>query len=131
MTPTLPWSPSAVGTRTGWVCALQLVTVPVLGTFLANPTDVPPGVVAHLGRQLVVADPTRLVRYLDRPATHREHAGEIQRRYGYRDFADQPEHFRLVRWLDALRPRPTRRGPACSSTWPPPGWSNIRCCCRV
>ena len=81
--------------------ALQLVTVRFLGTFLANPTDVPPGVVAHLGRQLGVADTTRLARYLDRPATHREHAGEIRRQYGYRDFADQPEHFRLVRWLYA------------------------------
>jgi hypothetical protein len=34
---------------------------------------------------------------LDRLATHREHAGEIQHRLGYRDFSDQPEHFRLVR----------------------------------
>jgi hypothetical protein len=81
--------------------ALQLVTARFLGTFLADPTDVPSGVVAHLGRQLGVADPTSLARYLDRPATHREHAGEIRRRYGYRDFADQPEHFRLVRWLYA------------------------------
>jgi hypothetical protein len=56
-------------------------------------------VVAHLGRQLGAADPTSLARYLDRPATHREHAGEIRRRYGYRDFTDQPEHFHLVRWL--------------------------------
>jgi len=81
--------------------ALQLVTVRFLGTFLANPIDVPPGAVAHLGRQLRIADLTCLARYLDRPATHRDHAGEIQRRYGYRDFSDQPEHFRLVRWLYA------------------------------
>ena len=81
--------------------ALQLVTVRFLGTFLANPTNVPPGVVAHLGHQLGGADPTIHARYLDRPATHREHAGEIRRRYGYRDFADQPEHFCLVRWLYA------------------------------
>jgi hypothetical protein len=57
--------------------------------------------VAHLGCQLQVADTTRLARYLDRPATHREHAGEIRQQYGYRDFADQSEHFRLVRWLYA------------------------------
>jgi hypothetical protein len=30
---------------------------------------------------------------------HREHAGEIQRQHGYRDFMDQPGHFRLLRWL--------------------------------
>ena len=79
--------------------ALQLAMVRFLGTFLADPSDVPSGVVAHLRRQLGIADPACLARYLDRPATHREHAGAIRRRYGYRDFTDQPEHFRLVRWL--------------------------------
>ncbi len=79
--------------------ALQLITVRFLGTFLANPSDVPPGVVAHLGRQLGIADLGCLATYLDRPATHREHAGEIRRQYGYRNFADQPGHFRLIRWL--------------------------------
>ena len=45
-----------------------------------------------------------------REPTHREPAGEIQRRYGYRDFVDPGEHVRLVRWLyarawvDAERP---------------------------
>src|SRR3954449_3049185 len=48
--------------------ALQLATVRFLGTFLADPTEVPSGVVAHLGRQLGIADPTCLARYLDRPA---------------------------------------------------------------
>src|SRR3954453_12593562 len=62
--------------------ALQLATVRFLGTFLADPTDVPSGVVAHLRRQLGIADRTCLASYLDRPATHREHAGEVRRRYG-------------------------------------------------
>ena len=53
----------------------------------------------HLAAQLSVADPASLKRYLDRPASHREHAGEIQRRLGYRDFNDQLERFRLLRWL--------------------------------
>ena len=79
--------------------ALQLCTVRFLGTFLSDPTDVPPSVVKHLAAQLSVADPACLKRYLDRPASHREHAGEIQRRLGYRDFNDQPERFRLLRWL--------------------------------
>ena len=79
--------------------ALQLCTVRFLGTFLSEPTDVPPCVVKHLAAQLSVADPTCLKRYLNRPASHREHAGEIQRRLGYRDFNDLSEHFRLLRWL--------------------------------
>jgi hypothetical protein len=70
-----------------------------LGTFLSDPTDVPPGVVKHLVAQLSVADTCCLKRYLDRPASHREHAGEIQRRLGYRDFNEPSERFRLLRWL--------------------------------
>jgi Domain of unknown function (DUF4158) len=69
-----------------------------LGTFLADPTDVPPGVVTSVSRQLRV-DPTCLPQYMERPPTHRDHAREIQRRYGYQDFHTQPEYFRLVRWL--------------------------------
>ncbi len=111
--------------------AVQLCTVRFLGTFLPDPTDVPPGVVAFIAAQLGIgastsvsidsgsgtATPTGtdsdirrigggnpdamsyLSHYLDRPTTHREHVGEIRRAYGYRDFADQPEHFQLVRWL--------------------------------
>src|SRR5260221_12887764 len=84
-------------TRLGF--ALQLCTVRFLGSFLSDPTDVPPSVVKHLAAQLSVADPACLKRYLDRPASHREHAGEIQRRLGYRDFSDRPGPFRFLRWL--------------------------------
>jgi TnpA family transposase len=80
---------------------VQLCTVRFLGAFLADPTAVPAAVVAYLARQVGVTDPSCLAHYLDRLPTHREHAGEIQRRFHYRDFTDQPEHFRLVRWLAA------------------------------
>jgi Domain of unknown function (DUF4158) len=36
---------------------------------------------------------------MEREATHREHAGEIQQLYGYRDFGSQPEFWQLLRWL--------------------------------
>jgi hypothetical protein len=83
-------------TRLGF--ALQLCTVRFLGTFLSDPGNLPPGVVKHLAAQLS-ADPACLRRYLNRPSSHREHAGEIQCHLGYRDFSDQPGHFRLLRWL--------------------------------
>ena len=79
--------------------ALQLCTVRFLGTFLSDPTNVSPGVVKHLATQLSISDTACLTQYLERPATHREHAGELQRHHGYGDFSDEPEHFRLVRWL--------------------------------
>src|SRR6266508_2590622 len=79
--------------------ALQLCTVRFLGTFLSDPTDAPAGVVKHLAAQLAISDPSCLSRYRERPATHREHAGEIQRRLGHRDFSDKAENFRLIRWL--------------------------------
>lgn len=79
--------------------ALQLCTVRFLGTFLADPIQVPPGAVVYVARQISVKHPVCLARYGERPATHREHAGEIQRVYGYHDFGDQPEYWRFVRWL--------------------------------
>jgi TnpA family transposase len=79
--------------------ALQLSTVRFLGTFLANPIEVPPGVVTHLSQQLDIADASCLPRYLHRPDTHFEHAQMIKTRYGYQDFHSHPEYFRLVRWL--------------------------------
>ena len=33
--------------------------------------------------------------------THWDHVNEIKAAYGYRDFSDQPGHFRLIRWLYA------------------------------
>jgi TnpA family transposase len=79
--------------------AVQLGTVRFLGTFLTDPTDVPTVVVRQLAQQLAIADIGVLPRYLDREPTRYEHAREIQQVYGYRDFTNHPEHFRLIRWL--------------------------------
>jgi hypothetical protein len=81
--------------------AVQLGTLRFLGTFLTNPTDVPTIVVRHLAQQLAIADISVLTRYREREATPYAHAREIQQCYGYRDFTDPPEYFRLIRWLYA------------------------------
>src|SRR3954463_13985846 len=78
--------------------AAQLGTVRFLGTFLADFTVVPPGVVAHLGRQLGIADASGLRRYAAGEKRW-DHAAEIRRRYGYRDFHEGPAAAALARWL--------------------------------
>lgn len=79
--------------------ALQLGTVRFLGTFLANPIEVPSGVVIYMAQQLGITEVSCLSAYRERAPTHREHAGLIQRHYGYRDFSHQPGHWRFMRWL--------------------------------
>lgn len=66
---------------------------------MANPIDVPPVVVSFVSRQLGIVNLKCLPQYLERPTTQREHAAEIQKHYGYRDFNAQPDKWRLLRWL--------------------------------
>jgi hypothetical protein len=54
-----------------------------------------------MAAQLDISDVTCLRDYAARPATAWEHAAEIRRSYGYVDFTDPAEGFRLVRWLYA------------------------------
>lgn len=69
--------------------AVQLGTVRFLGTFLSpDPLDVPWTVVEYLARQLGIPDASVVKRYTDRSMTAYEHAWEIRRAYGYREFAD-------------------------------------------
>jgi len=81
--------------------AVQLGTVRFLGTFLARPTEVPQIVAHRVAEELAVDDRTCLADYAQREPTHREHAGEIQREYGYRDFSDPSARADLLAWLDA------------------------------
>jgi hypothetical protein len=53
---------------------------PFFGNFLADPTAVPRVVIAHLAKQLDIAEPSCLLHYRERPVTRHEHAAEIQRR---------------------------------------------------
>jgi Domain of unknown function (DUF4158) len=88
--------------------ALQLTTVRRLGTFLADPTDVPPVVVAYVARQLEIEDPSCVARYLERRRTRFEHAEEIKASEGLRDFAAVAVEFED--WL-AARAYMTGDGP--------------------
>src|SRR5439155_13855904 len=60
--------------------------------------QVPATVVTYVAQQLGLDDPTCLEHYHSRD-THWDHATEIQKSYGYRDFHNPREAFRLVRWL--------------------------------
>jgi Domain of unknown function (DUF4158) len=81
--------------------AVQLGTVRFLGTFLARPADVPDVVAKRVAEELGIRDPGHLAAYAKREPTHREHAGELQREYGYRDFSEASAQAELSGWLDA------------------------------
>jgi hypothetical protein len=78
--------------------AVQLGTVRFLGTFLADLTEVPPGVVAYLAKQLGITETEGLRRYAT-GEMRRDHSAEIRRHYGYRDFHEGAEAAALTRWL--------------------------------
>lgn len=82
--------------------AAQLGTVRFLGTFLDDPTDVPPSVPATMAGQLALSKPPALDGYRNGGQRWR-HVALIRERYGYRDFTlDRQARFRLTRWLYAL-----------------------------
>ena len=81
--------------------AVQLCTVRFLGTFLDDPTDIPPVVASTTAQQVGVTDAGCLSLYRTSKARW-DHAAEIRERYGYRPFADGVVQFRLNRWLYAL-----------------------------
>ncbi|MEA2589343.1 MAG: hypothetical protein QOH66_2270 [Actinomycetota bacterium] len=62
--------------------SLQLVTLRYIGTFLADPLDVPTEVVDYLAEQLGISDPSCLKAYMGREKTRFEHQWEIAREYG-------------------------------------------------
>ena len=101
--------------------ALQLTTARFLGTFLTEPTDVPPNVVAYVAAQLGIRDVAGLAEYGARSNTAWEHAAEIRRIYGYRDFSDPgvPQHL-TTGWL-VPAPSPARW--RATSVSPSPVWS--------
>ncbi len=81
--------------------AIQLCTARFLGTFLEDLSDVPQGVIHCIARQLRVEQLSCFV-YYGQGETRWDHAAEIRRHCGFKDFADATLQFRLNRWLYAL-----------------------------
>lgn len=82
--------------------AVQLGTARFLGTFLDDPTQAPPVVVATVARQLGEVPAPSLEAYRANRQRWR-HVAIIRERYGFRDLEnDAPAGFRLTRWLYAL-----------------------------
>lgn len=79
--------------------ALQLTTVRSLGLFLVDPLDVPGVVLDYLAGQLGIADASCVARYMERRTTRFDHAEEIKRARGLRDFTAVARD--LEAWVDA------------------------------
>jgi Domain of unknown function (DUF4158) len=117
----MPASNSSVSTRRSChdgPLALQIVTARFLDTFLSDPTDMPAAVVANVAAQIGIPSDTDLALYRDGEARW-DHAALIRKRYGYRDFGEQPEHFKLVRW--PYRAWLSTERPIILSIWRPLG----------
>lgn len=73
--------------RLGW--SVQWGTVRMLGTFLTDsgPVQVPEVVIRYAAEQLGIEDWTAVKQYGDRPATPYDHAAQIRKLLGYREFA--------------------------------------------
>jgi len=93
--------------RLGW--AVQWGTVRMLGTFLADPGDVPYVAVEYVAEQLGVADPSCIKSYPERLPTQHEHAREIRGLLGYREFADAEAEVRAFVASRAAQTRDSRR----------------------
>jgi len=78
--------------------ALQVVTVRYLGTFLADPLDVPAAVSAFVAGQLEIADTSCVKAYLEREKTRFEHEWVMAEAYGWRSFADGEAE--LAGWVE-------------------------------
>jgi hypothetical protein len=74
--------------------------VRAIGRFLEDPVDVPWQAVEYTAAQLGIDDSSCLKRYTERPHTPYEHAWDIRRRYGYRQFEDPDASEDFARFLD-------------------------------
>jgi TnpA family transposase len=81
--------------------AVQLCTARFLGTFLEDLSDVPPGVIHCVARQLGVEQLSCFFYYRD-SETRWDHAAEIRQHCGFREYTDVSIQFRMNRWLYAL-----------------------------
>jgi len=85
-------------TRLGY--AVQLCTLRFLGTFLTDPTDVPPVVVRTLCDQLDISNSGALLRYLERLPTRHQHQRHIRKALGYVPFEGEAVTD-LLEWLSS------------------------------
>ncbi|MEU4325302.1 DUF4158 domain-containing protein [Nonomuraea dietziae] len=81
--------------------ALRLVTVRYLGCFLADPLEVPNGVLDVVAAQLGIEDPSCVKRYTERDKTRLEHTWEIAKAFGLKDFASAEAELAGKVWAHA------------------------------
>ena len=80
---------------------VQLCTARFLGAIPEDLSEVPPGVVGFLARQLGIEPSENFAAYQS-SRQRWDHTVEIRRRCGFKDFSEPSVQFRLNRWLYAL-----------------------------
>jgi len=82
--------------------AVHLSTVRFLGTFLADPTQIPAPALLYLAKQLKITNPHFCIKKYRTNKRRWEHTNLIEQQYDYQIFGDSFKTFRLIRWIYSI-----------------------------
>lgn len=82
--------------------AVQLSTVRFIGAFLGDPTKTPTPALLYLANQLKITNPHTCIKKYHLNKHRWEDTKRIEQQYGYQNFANSSQTFKMMRWLYSM-----------------------------